>query len=87
MNLQVFLEWFHRLDAFVIGVALLVMAAAVMVLRRRLPCWLPWFSLLLLLMVMLQGALGALTVLQLLPSQVVTAHLPLLWSWWPFSVR
>ena len=26
MNLQVFLEWFHRLDAFVVGVALLVMA-------------------------------------------------------------
>ena len=24
MNLQVFLEWFHRLDAFVVGVALLV---------------------------------------------------------------
>ena len=41
MNLQVFLEWFHRLDAFVIGVALLVMAVAATVLRRRLPRWLP----------------------------------------------
>ena len=75
MNLQVFLEWFHRLDAFVIGVALLVMAVAATVLRRRLPRWLPWFSALLVLMVLLQGGLGALTVLQLLPSQVVTAHL------------
>ena len=28
LNLQVFLEWFHRLDAFVVGVALLVLAAA-----------------------------------------------------------
>ena len=75
MNLQVFLEWFHRLDAFVVGVALLVMAVAATVLRRRLPRWRPWFSALLVLMVLLQGGLGALTVLQLLPSQVVTAHL------------
>ena len=75
MNVQVFLEWFHRLDAFVIGVALLVVAIAATALRRRLPRWLPWFSVLLLGMVALQGGLGALTVLQLLPSQVVTAHL------------
>ena len=75
MNLQVFLEWFHRLDAFVVGVALLVMAVAATVLRRRVPRWFPWVSVLLVLMVALQGGLGALTVLQLLPSQVVTAHL------------
>ena len=62
MNLQVFLEWFHRLDAFVIGVALLVVAIAATALRRRLPRWLPWFSVLLLVMVALQGGLGALTV-------------------------
>ena len=77
MNLQVFLEWFHRLDAFVVGVALLVMAVAATVLRRRVPRWFPWVSVLLVLMVALQGGLGALTVLQLLPSQVVTAHLAL----------
>ena len=77
MNLQVFLEWFHRLDAFVVGVALLVMAVAATVLRRRVPQWFPWVSVLLVLMVALQGGLGALTVLQLLPSQVVTAHLAL----------
>ena len=75
MNLQVFLEWFHRLDAFVVGVALLVMAVAATVLRRRVPRWFPWVSALLVLIVALQGGLGALTVLQLLPSQVVTAHL------------
>jgi len=28
MNLQVFLEWFHRLDAFLVGVALFVQALA-----------------------------------------------------------
>ena len=42
MNLQVFLEWFHRLDAFVVGVALLVLTAASLIWRRRLPSWLPW---------------------------------------------
>jgi len=77
MNLQVFLEWFHRLDAFVVGVALLVQLAAVWWYRRTLPAWLLPLSGLLVLMVALQGGLGALTVLQLLPSAVVTAHLAL----------
>ena len=77
MNLQVFLEWFHRLDAFVVGIALLVQLAAVCWYRRNLPAWLLPFSALLVLMVALQGGLGALTVLQLLPSAVVTAHLAL----------
>ena len=77
MNLQVFLEWFHRLDAFVVGIALLVQLAAVWWYRRNLPAWLLPFSALLVLMVALQGGLGALTVLQLLPSAVVTAHLAL----------
>ena len=77
MNLQVFLEWFHRLDAFVVGVALLVQLAVVGWYRRELPSWLLPFSALLVLMVALQGGLGALTVLQLLPSAVVTAHLAL----------
>ena len=77
MNLQVFLEWFHRLDAFVIGIALVVMSVVSVVWRRSLPQWLPWMSGLLVLLVVLQGGLGALTVLQLLPSGVVTAHLAL----------
>jgi cytochrome c oxidase assembly protein subunit 15 len=77
MNIQVFLEWFHRLDAFVVGVALLVMAVASFVWRRLLPGWLPWLCTVLVFLVALQGGLGALTVLQLLPSGIVTAHLAL----------
>ena len=77
MNVQVFLEWFHRLDAFVIGIALLVQLGAAWWWRRQLPVWLLPCSAALVVMVVLQGALGALTVLQLLPSSVVTAHLAL----------
>ena len=75
MNLQVFLEWFHRLDAFVVGIALLVMAVTSVIWRHVLPRWLPWLSGALVLMVALQGVLGALTVLRLLESSVVTAHM------------
>jgi len=75
MNVQVFLEWFHRLDAFVIGIALMVQLAAAAWWRAQLPRWLLPISGLLLVLVAAQGGLGALTVLQLLPSGVVTAHL------------
>ena len=75
MNLQVFLEWFHRLDAFVVGVGLLVMAAASLWWRRQLPTWQPPLAVACVLLVAAQGGLGALTVLQLLPFAVVTAHL------------
>ena len=75
MNLQVFLEWFHRLDAFVVGVGLLVMAAASLWWRRQLPSWQPPLAVACVLLVAAQGGLGALTVLQLLPFGVVTAHL------------
>mgnify|MGYP005696115681 FL=1 len=44
MNVQVFLEWFHRLDAFLVGVALLVMAFVSFLWRRLLPQWLPWLA-------------------------------------------
>ena len=77
MNVQVFLEWFHRLDAFVIGMALVVMALATTLQRRQLPRWLPWLAIGLMVLVAMQGGLGALTVTQLLPSSVVTAHLAL----------
>jgi len=77
MNVQVFLEWFHRLDAFVVGVALLVQLGVAWWWRRRLPGWFLPISGLLLLLVIAQGGLGALTVLQLLPSAVVTTHLAL----------
>lgn len=75
MNLQVFLEWFHRLDAFVVGVALLVMTTASLIGRRQLPAWLPWLSAAALLLVAAQGLLGAFTVSRLLASGIVTAHL------------
>ena len=77
MNVQVFLEWFHRLDAFVIGIALVVMAMATILQRRQLPRWLPWLAAGLMALVAMQGGLGALTVTRLLPSGVVTAHLAL----------
>ena len=75
MNVQVFLEWFHRLDAFVVGMALLVFLGVGVALRRRLPTWLPWMAALALGLVAFQGALGALTVTHLLASPLVTAHL------------
>jgi cytochrome c oxidase assembly protein subunit 15 len=75
MNLQVFLEWFHRLDAFVVGVALLVLLAVSWLRRRDLPAWLPWAATGALGLVAVQGALGALTVLHLLEASTVTAHL------------
>jgi cytochrome c oxidase assembly protein subunit 15 len=75
MNLQVFLEWFHRLDAFVVGIGLLVLASSSCWWRRQLPAWQPPLAVACLLLVAVQGGLGALTVLQLLPYGVVTAHL------------
>jgi cytochrome c oxidase assembly protein subunit 15 len=75
MNLQVFLEWFHRLDAFLVGLALLVLAGVSVLQRQRLPRWLPWATGLALLLVAVQGGLGALTVLRLLAAPTVTAHL------------
>jgi cytochrome c oxidase assembly protein subunit 15 len=76
MNLQVFLEWFHRLDAFLVGLALV--ALQVVVLRRPAalrPPWLIAASAAALGLVAVQGGLGALTVTQLLRFDVVTAHL------------
>ncbi|MCP9771472.1 COX15/CtaA family protein [Synechococcus sp. Tobar12-5m-g] len=75
MNLQVFLEWFHRLDAFLVGVGLLVLFVVSLIQRQHLPRWLPWLSGAALVLVALQGALGAFTVLQLLRFDLVTAHL------------
>ena len=75
MNVQVFLEWFHRLDAFVVGLVLLVFVGVSLVFRRRLPTWLPWMTSLALGLVAFQGALGALTVTHLLASPLVAAHL------------
>lgn len=75
MNLRVFLEWFHRLDAFVVGLALLVLLVTSVWRRRQLPAWLPWMALVAVGLVALQGGLGALTVTHLLAAPTVTAHL------------
>jgi len=75
MNLQVFLEWFHRLDAALIG----VMAIALMVLswlnRRVLPGWMPLASVFTFCLIGFQGILGGLTVTEMLRFDIVTAHL------------
>ncbi len=75
MNLQVFLEWFHRLDAFFVGVVLIAQFVLSLRWAKTLPKWLPWTYGFLTLLVAFQGFLGALTVLQLLPSLIVIAHL------------
>ncbi len=75
MNLQVFLEWFHRLDAALIGLSTLSLLGLSIGFRRRLPQWLPWASLLALGLIIFQGILGGLTVTQLLRFDIVTAHL------------
>ena len=75
MNLQVFLEWFHRLDAFLVGLALIALLAVSLRWAAVLPRWLPWLSGLALVLVAAQGALGALTVILLLAAGTVTAHL------------
>ncbi len=75
MNLQVFLEWFHRLVASSIGFCVLSLTAACWGLRRQLPKWLPISISLSLGIVLFQGILGGLTVTQLLRFDIVTAHL------------
>ena len=75
MNLQVFLEWFHRLDASLIGLMSIWLAVQAWWCRRDLPRWLPWASLGALLLIVVQGGLGGLTVTELLRFDIVTAHL------------
>lgn len=59
MNLQVFLEWFHRLDAALIGLMAIALVALSMWHRRALPRWTPWVALLALSLIMFQGILGS----------------------------
>jgi heme a synthase len=75
MNLQVFLEWFHRLDAALIGFSTLALASMSWWYRRFLPNWLPWAATFALFLIAFQGILGGLTVTQLLRFDIVTAHL------------
>jgi cytochrome c oxidase assembly protein subunit 15 len=75
MNLQVFLEWFHRLDAALIGLSAIALAVLSGWYHRYLPKWLPWASLFALGLIIFQGILGGLTVTELLRFDIVTAHL------------
>lgn len=75
MNLRVFLEWFHRLDAALLGILAIVLAASSWWYRRDLPRWVPWLATLALGLIVFQGVLGGLTVTELLRFDIVTAHL------------
>jgi heme a synthase len=75
MNFQVFLEWFHRLDAAAIGLMAIALAGLSWWDRQYLPKWLPWASTFALGLIIFQGVLGGLTVTELLRFDIVTAHL------------
>lgn len=75
MNLQVFLEWFHRLDAMLIGLSAIALVGLTVWFRQELPKWLPWASGFALFLIVFQGILGGLTVTELLRFDIVTAHL------------
>lgn len=75
MNLQVFLEWFHRLVASSVGFIMIAVNVAVYWFRRQLPKWLPTAAFGGLAIVIIQGVLGGLTVTELLRFDIVTAHL------------
>jgi heme a synthase len=75
MNLQVFLEWFHRLDAGLIGLSTLLLVGWTWYSRKQLPSWLLGAVIFALGLILVQGALGAFTVTELLRFDIVTAHL------------
>lgn len=77
MNLQVFLEWFHRLDAGLLAIGSLVMAGLAIRWRGTVPRWALVGALVSPVLIGLQATLGALTVTQLLRFDLVTAHLGL----------
>mgnify|MGYP002862434620 CR=1 FL=1 len=74
-NLRVFLEWFHRLDAFLVGILILTQFSLSLLWRKYLPSSLPKKYSFLLFLVILQGSLGALTVINILDSFTVMGHL------------
>lgn len=75
MNLQVFLEWFHRLAASSMGLFAIALVALSWWYRRSIARWLPWASTFALGLIVFQGVLGGLTVTELLRFDIVTAHL------------
>ncbi|MEL6489193.1 MAG: heme A synthase [Cyanobacteria bacterium J06634_6] len=75
MNLQVFLEWFHRMDASLIGLMAIGLVGLSVWYRKVLPGWMPWAATVALFLIVVQGVLGGLTVMELLRFDIVTAHL------------
>jgi cytochrome c oxidase assembly protein subunit 15 len=75
MNLQVFLEWFHRLDAALIGLSTIALVIMCWWNKTELPKWLPFGATFALFLIIFQGILGGLTVTELLRFDIVTAHL------------
>lgn len=75
MNLQVFLEWFHRMVASGVGLATLTLMGFAWLKHRSLPTWLPWGLSFAFGLILVQGILGGLTVTELLRFDIVTAHL------------
>ena len=75
MSLRVFLEWFHRLDAFIVGILILSKFILSIIWRKDIPNWLPKTYSFLVFLVIFQGSIGALTVINLLNSYSVTVHL------------
>ena len=80
MNMRVFLEWFHRLDAFFVGLLILVQFSLSIIWRRFLPKGLLKLYSFLLFLVIFQGSLGALTVINTLASYAVSSHLLIAFS-------
>jgi heme a synthase len=75
MNLQVFLEWFHRVVATSMGLFAIALTSLTLAWRKFLPTWTPVAACFCLGLVILQGILGGLTVTELLRFEIVTAHL------------
>ena len=75
MNLQVFLEWFHRLIASSMGLFAIALVFLSWWYRRAVPGWLPGASAFALGLIIFQGVLGGLTVTEMLRFDIVTAHL------------
>ena len=75
MTLQVFLEWFHRMDASLIGLMAIGLVGLSVWYRKVLPGWMPGAAVVALFLIVVQGVLGGLTVMELLRFDIVTAHL------------
>jgi heme a synthase len=75
MNLEIFLEWFHRVVATAIGAVTLFLFGFSWWTRKQLPKGVPFWTGFALGSVLFQGVLGGLTVTKSLRFDIVTAHL------------